>query len=199
MMFPIEYREPAGREILAYWEDFLTNEDLDWLLSRSEWNNTTPGLIGGSDVPLINDNVRKSNVSWIDSRDASTHFLWKKFSDVFADVNRNFFHFDLTGLYEPMQLSIYDSSYSHYDWHTDASFSDIKVPRKLSMALCLNDPSEFEGGELQVKLSNDKYINLELKVGRAWFFPSWVLHRVSPVTKGTRKSLVLWSGGPAFK
>jgi PKHD-type hydroxylase len=67
------------------------------------------------------------------------------------------------------------------------------------MALLLNNPEDFEGGEFQVKADSDVSKNLELKKGRAWFFPSWVLHRVAPVTKGVRKSLVVWAGGPSFK
>jgi PKHD-type hydroxylase len=79
------------------------------------------------------------------------------------------------------------------------SMMDRHVPRKLSMSLLLSDPSEFEGGEFEVKTDSDIPINLEQKRGRAWFFPSWALHRVTPVTKGVRKSLVLWVGGPPFK
>ena len=67
------------------------------------------------------------------------------------------------------------------------------------MALLLNDVTEFEGGFFQVKNENDKIKTLEMKKGRAWFFPSYTLHRVTPVTKGIRKSLVIWVGGPPFK
>jgi PKHD-type hydroxylase len=67
------------------------------------------------------------------------------------------------------------------------------------MSLLLSDPNEFEGGELQVKPDSDDIKFLEQKQGRAWFFPSYTLHRVAPVTKGVRRSLVLWVGGPPFK
>ena len=67
------------------------------------------------------------------------------------------------------------------------------------MVLMLSDPSEFEGGELQIKTDSDDAITLEQKKGRAWFFPSYILHRVTPVTRGIRRSLVLWVGGPEFK
>ena len=67
------------------------------------------------------------------------------------------------------------------------------------MVLMLSDPSDFIGGQLQIKTESDVPIDLEQKKGRAWFFPSYVLHRVTPVVKGTRRSLVLWVGGPEFK
>jgi PKHD-type hydroxylase len=63
----------------------------------------------------------------------------------------------------------------------------------------LSDPKEFEGGELQIKSDSDNVKTLEQKKGRAWFFPSWTLHRVTPVVTGIRRSLVLWVGGPGFK
>jgi PKHD-type hydroxylase len=119
---------------------------------------------------------------------------------VVAEVNRQYFHFDLTGFYEPMQLGVYTGDTGgHYGWHTDSSSQDSGVPRKLSMVLLLSEPSEFEGGEFQVKTTSDEAQTLELKRGRAWFFPSYTLHRVTPVTKGVRRSLVLWVGGPPFK
>ena len=106
----------------------------------------------------------------------------------------------MTGFYEPAQLGLCTGEQqSHYKWHTDSSAKDLNVPRKLSMVLLLSDPSEFEGGQLEIKATNDEPIILEQKKGRAWFFPSYVLHRVTPVIRGTRRSMVLWVGGPEFK
>jgi PKHD-type hydroxylase len=63
----------------------------------------------------------------------------------------------------------------------------------------LNDPKEFKGGDFQLMVDSDTPVTVEQKKGRAWFFPSYTLHRVTPVTEGERKSLVLWIGGPAFR
>ena len=68
--------------------------------------------------------------------------------------------------------------------------------RKISMTLLLSDPSTFEGGELEF-MSKGK--RAKLKQGQAIFFASWLQHQVKPVTKGERKSLVMWFGGPSFK
>ena len=74
----------------------------------------------------------------------------------------------------------------------------IKQPpvRKISMTLLLSDPSTFEGGELEF-MSRGKRV--KLKQGQAVFFASWLQHRVKPVIRGERKSLVMWFGGPSFK
>jgi PKHD-type hydroxylase len=133
--------------------------------------------------------------------DKNNQHIWEKITNTIWSANRQFFHFDLTGCYELAQLGSYTQyDQGHYDWHTDTSLSASNTPyRKLSMSILLSDPSEFEGGEFQVKYGNDDIKLVEQKRGRAWFFPSWTLHRVTPVTRGIRRSLVLWVGGPGFK
>jgi PKHD-type hydroxylase len=71
-------------------------------------------------------------------------------------------------------------------------------PRKLSMVLQLSDPSEYDGGDLEFYVQSEP-IKAEKKKGIVYVFPSWVLHRVTPVTRGTRRSLVMWIAGPKFK
>lgn len=189
-----------GKDTTAYWENFLTDNELNQILAEPEWLQTAPGAIGGSGgngevVPEL----RNSRISWLNLKDSNRH-IWEKITYVIAEVNRNFFQFELTGCYEPFQLSTYNSlNTEHYTWHTDMSMADSGIPRKLSMSLLLSDIGEFQGGELQVKTGSDIPITLECKKGRAWFFPSWTLHRVTPVTNGVRRSLVCWVGGPQFR
>lgn len=191
--------ESTNKSLVAYWEDFLTNEQINEILSVSEWDNLSPAQIGTNGNGTINKNIRETEVSWY-KRNSTNGHIWEKLAHAATEVNRTFFRYDLTGFYEPAQLGYYNSSKkSHYDWHVDWDVSNMRVPRKLSMVLQLNDPSEFEGGELQIKPNTDDYNSLQLKRGRAWFFPSFLLHRVTPVTKGERKSLVLWITGPEFK
>jgi PKHD-type hydroxylase len=200
MIHPIPDRNTFGKDHLAYWEGFLSNEDINLILAQPEWLNLNDGCVGGvGDVGKVNEVVRASKIAWIGAKPELAH-IWEKLANAVAEINRKYFHFDLTGFHEPMQLGVYtESQQGHYDWHIDASVTDSNVPRKLSIAMLLSDPSEFEGGEFQVKITSDQTQTLETLKGRAWFFPSYVLHRVTPVTKGVRRSLVLWVGGPQFK
>lgn len=200
MIYPIPARAIPGKDHLAYWEGFLSNEDINLLLAQPEWLNLQPGCIGGAGGGMeVNPDIRASQVAWIGMKPELAH-IWHKFADAVAEVNSRYFHFDITGFHEPMQLGLYtEEQQGHYNWHTDASPNDKNVPRKLSLAMLLSDSSEFEGGEFQVKTSSDEVQTLECVKGRAWFFPSYTLHRVAPVTKGIRRSLVLWIGGPAFR
>lgn len=200
MIYPIPLRNQIGKDSVAFWEGFLSDSDINTILAQPEWLNLQNGCVGGvTGESIIDENIRATQINWLGIKPELTP-IWDKLSSAVAEVNRQFFHFDLTGFHEPMQLGAYSAeSNGHYDWHIDASPVDKAVPRKLSMALLLSDPNEFEGGEFQIKTNNDVAQTLECKRGRVWFFPSYILHRVSPVTKGMRRSLVLWAGGPPFK
>lgn len=200
MIYPIPPRNLPGKDHMAYWEGFLTNDEINLILAQPEWLHMQQGCVGGAgDHSAINHDIRASQVGWVGAK-PELQPIWEKLSIAVAEVNRRFFQFDLTGFHEPMQLGLYtEEQQGHYDWHTDAAPTDNSVPRKLSMAMLLSDPSEFEGGEFQVKTCNDEAQTLDCQRGRAWFFPSYTLHRVAPVTKGTRRSLVLWVGGPQFR
>lgn len=187
----------------CYWEEFLTEEDIDKINSLPQWSNLRKGKIGGASgldtVGNINNSIRETEISFMYFSEELKE-IWFKISNTISEINSRFFNFDLTGCYEGAQLSLYtEENKSHYNWHIDGTVTDRNVPRKLSMVLSLSDPNEFEGGLLQIKYASDSPITLEIKKGRAWFFPSYLLHRVTPVTKGIRKSLVIWIGGPSFK
>ena len=199
MIAPIPPRGHQCQEQFAYWEGFLTKEDIDTLLSLPHWHTKKTAEIGMPDEGVVNKDIRTTDVAWFLPCEKTRH-IWEKIVVTIAQVNAQFFHFDLTGCYEPAQLGIYKADDGgHYNWHIDDMASPMATPRKLSMTLMLSDTSEFEGGELQLKTINDDVISVEQKQGRAYFFPSYRLHRVAPVTKGVRRSLVLWVGGPPFK
>lgn len=99
---------------------------------------------------------------------------------------------------EDTQLLRYKSTdEGFYDWHMDAAPPKDGIQRKLSCVILLNSSSEFEGGELQIKGVEDQLL-LE-KTGSIVVFPSFMEHKVFPVTKGVRYTAVTWALGPAFK
>ena len=117
-------------------------------------------------------------------------------SDIVAKMNAQHFRFDITGFGEKLQLTNYDQSENGmYGWHQDYGTG---ISRKMSMAMQLTDPAEYEGGNLQIMTTGDP-VNVRKQRGLVAVFPSYVLHQVTPVTQGSRQSLVAWVSGPPFK
>lgn len=186
-----------GSEDIVYVDNILSDDDIRFLSYHPSFTEAYAAMIGQrNDVNLEH---RRTNIGWVDFSETNLP-IWHKIAKAVSEINSQFYRINLTGFYEPMQLSEYSASFKgHYDWHTDGSKKDDKgVPRKLSMVMMLSEPDEFEGGELQVKAS-DVDETLEMKKGRAWFFPSYILHRVTPVTKGLRKTAVMWVGGEPWR
>ncbi len=168
-------------------------EDLHKIISIGESLDSKEGVLGADN--RIDNVVRKCKTSWIPFNDESK-FIYDTLSEVVVRVNASHFGFNLFGFTESFQYTTYTDDSDHYDWHMDKG--TIKSsPRKLSAVLMLSDPDEFEGGVLEL-MTSVNVIKTEKKLGRIFIFPSWVLHRVTPVTKGTRKSLVSWVSGPKF-
>lgn len=142
------------------------------------------------------DNVRVSNISWIKPED-DTLWIFEKLENTVQMVNDQLFKFELTGFAEGFQFTEYNVG-GNYTAHIDR-MNIGECVRKLSMTIQLSDPADYDGGELEI-LSNLQIPEVASKEqGSAFFFNSMLLHRVQPVTRGTRYSLVSWITGPRFK
>jgi PKHD-type hydroxylase len=143
----------------------------------------------------LDTKTRTSHISWIPFNLLPE--MYKKIEKVMLQTNGNHFGFNGMQLTEYAQYTEYPEG-GFYDWHVDNDVNCLKEPpvRKISMTCLLSSESEFEGGDLEL-LSEGKAA--KIKQGHAVFFASFIRHRVAPVTKGNRKSLVMWFGGPSFK
>jgi len=151
-----------------------------------------------------NNNIRKSKTKFF-SRDQETDWIFKRFNDIIKNINDDFYGFDLNG-YENIQYTIYDSEdEGTYDWHMDTFLgkNDGKTEetRKLTVILMLSESGrDFVGGDLQMNIGMENNpMTIELYKGRIVAFPSFLIHKVTPVIRGIRKSLVIWVEGPKFK
>lgn len=140
--------------------------------------------------------VRKSTVSWI----SPEGWLADRLEYVANQLNGKYFGLDLWGFGEEFQYTIYKynkKEKEHYDWHMDQGQNN-NCPRKLSLVLQLSDADEYQNGDLELFLGNTP-IKTERKKGIIHAFPSYILHRVNPITSGTRRTLVVWISGPKFR
>jgi PKHD-type hydroxylase len=187
---------PYAKRIESFvrWENAFNEEELNWIQQKAKNSNIT-AIVGTNSGPSVDTSIRRSQVSWLNNN-TDTKWIFEKLSQVVSQLNADYFNFDLTGFGEELQLTNYDQSESGmYGWHQDYNG---KVSRKLSLTVQLTDPSEYEGGNLQI-LTSGEPVNVRKQRGLITVFPSYILHQVTPVTQGSRQSLVAWISGPAFK
>ena len=138
--------------------------------------------------------TRNSFTSWIGPSD-DAKWIYEKVTRVVTSVNKEHFKFNLFGLTEGFQFTKYNAPDGHYTAHIDKMY---KGPiRKLSLTVQLTDPKKYKGGELTLYEGVDPTL-MPKELGMGLLFPSYVLHRVTPVKKGTRYSLVAWFTGKNF-
>ena len=144
---------------------------------------------------VIDTKTRTSHISWIPFKKMAE--MYKKIELVMKQTNGNHFGFDGMTITEMAQYTEYPEG-GFYEWHVDNDVNMQHEPpvRKISMTCLLSPENEFEGGDLELQ-SEGKVA--KIKQGHAIFFASFIRHRVTPVTRGNRKSLVMWFGGTPFK
>lgn len=147
------------------------------------------------------DDVRSSRIKWI-PQNTDWWWLYEKLADMAVQANNSLWNFNLYSLPELIQYTEYLASENgKYDWHQDFG-PGMLSKRKVSLTIQLSDPSEYEGGELQLFRGGNPerdIVSAPKKAGCVFIFPSYLMHRVTPVTKGVRKSFVLWVGGEHFR
>lgn len=136
----------------------------------------------------------RSVMRWIEPS-ADTDWIYNRITTQIAVLNSKHYRFDLIGLDEPLNYLTYtEEVQGHYFWHVDTGENF----RKLSITVQMTDPAEYDGGEVEINASG-KPEDLPKDKGKMIMFPSYLIHRVKPVTRGARSALVAWSVGPPFR
>ena len=143
----------------------------------------------------VDTKKRTTTISWIPFNEMPE--MYNDLNKFIQRTNLNHFGFEDIQITENAQFTEYPEG-GFYDWHMDCDVNMQHEPpvRKISMTILLNHPSDFEGGDLEL-MSPGKYKRLEQ--GHAITFASFINHRVNPVKKGVRQSLVVWFGGKPFR
>lgn len=177
----------------AYVENVFSKEECEKIISIS---NKSPLIKGGlSEENKLDISIRDSNIKWL-GVGKDTEWIFRKTTDIVFELNEKFFKFNLFGFIEGFQFTNYKAPSGKYGKHVDRGFNS-RV-RKLSISIQLSDPKNYKGGELYL-YESDKGTLMSKKQGTLVIFPSFILHEVTPVTKGERNSLVTWITGDNFK
>ena len=173
----------------------FTPEQCQLIINAGRSEPPQSAQVGGGQGGVVDTKTRISHISWIPFNKLPE--MYSTLETIMHKTNNNHFGFEGMQITEQAQYTEYPAG-GFYDWHIDSDVNCVNEPpvRKISMTCLLSHESEFEGGGLEL-MSDGKIARP--KQGQAIFFASYIRHRVIPITKGTRKSLVMWFGGTPFK
>ena len=174
------------------WDRAIPAQEVDLLIDKLEQLSFEEA--GVSALGKKESCIRRSSISWVHD-DAIKATLWT----YIQQANRSSFNFDVTPFCEVQYTKYFAAENGHYDWHEDVLWdSQNMYDRKLSMTVQLSAPDEYDGGEFEFQRAEQPPAGRKNK-GTILVFPSYLTHRVKPVTRGVRKSLVAWFEGPRWR
>jgi PKHD-type hydroxylase len=194
--FAFEQKETDSQNYYFFKDGFSVAElkKIELGVAKIEFQKAT--IVGG-DV----EKQRSSRIKWIPQSN-DWWWLYEKLADFAKEANNNLWEFDLNTIPEQIQYTEYlGTNKGHYDWHADIG-PGMLSQRKVSITVQLSHPDEYEGGDLELFRGGSMegpFEKAQRNQGCVFLFPSYTMHRVTPVTKGIRKSFVLWLGGGHYR
>ena len=186
------YRKDVNFKGFYWFEDRFTPSELQTIEDMTKKIQFEDSVTGTGKV----SDLRKSRIKWC-PQNVEWAWVYEKLHNMIKEANDNLWKFDLSVMNEPIQYTeYYGTQKGGYGWHMDCGV-EMQNQRKISVTVQLSDSHEYEGGDLEFNLG--KQMVAPRSQGAAVIFPSFYLHRVTPVTKGVRKSFVLWVGGEPYR
>jgi PKHD-type hydroxylase len=175
-------------------ELMFTAEECEKILSVTKREYASSASIGTTESNL-NKKIRSAKIYLLENNE-EYEWLFEKVGAVVSIVNTIHFNYQIMGITHGLQLIEYDSSDpipGHYTWHSDAGPGEAAT-RKISLTAQISDPQDYEGCELTINNIGETVVGTKQR-GSIHLFPSFLLHQVSPITKGKRYALVIWVHG----
>ena len=190
------------KSIIAISPEAFNHQFIDYIHETAQSFPVQDAVVGTTEEDgRIDSQLRRSEVRWLPDWEEKvapivTAIMWhcKK-------ANREFFGFEISYLQDIQYTTYKSENEGKYDWHHDTFWAGPNCfDRKISFIVQLSDPSEYTGGEFEIDPQYEVLDqDLVKKKGTVIVFPSFIRHRVTPVTSGVRRSLVSWVEGPKFR
>jgi PKHD-type hydroxylase len=193
--FSPTFPRPLGGPVIA-WDNAFSATEVDRIVALGDSRTRDRAQLVKDQDPL--GRKRVTDVAFL-VRDPDVAWLFPRLEQLVQQLNSQYYKYDLyPDLRERLQYTVYESAAGgHYDWHVDHG-ANMPDARKLSLSLQLSEPSDYEGCDLEFQFG-DGVVSGPRARGTLIAFSSYALHRVSPITAGVRKSLVVWVSGPEFR
>lgn len=186
--------------IWQMWKGELSETEISEIINECEYYEVQKAQVANQNS-TINPDIRRSQVRWIDSADPNSKFIYDIVWKYARAANKIAFGFDIHSLTD-IQYTIYDGEEEgFYDWHYDTFWGNPTFhDRKLSVTIQLSDSKDYEGGDFKFDPQYEAPAAADIRMkGTVLVFASPIKHKVEPVTKGIRRSLVAWVEGPKWK
>ena len=179
------------------WPSALTAAECDAIVKRADFYADQSATVGFADSSRSDQAYRSSIVRWFDPLREKD--IIDRLMQFVAASNRTNFGADIVAPYEVQFTEYHATQQGKYDWHQDVWLESSRpFDRKLSVVVQLSDPEEYEGGAFEFFCVAQPGATFAPR-GSMLIFPSFLQHRVLPVTAGVRRSLVTWVEGPRWR
>ena len=187
---------PNNRDTWRVFPSALTEYELEAIQAHADQLNINRGeVFSDKDSNLKKSQGRISDVGWLTSNNEVENIIWKYVSE----ANKTF-QVNVVKLMEIQYTLYHGHQKGHYDTHSDVNWvSANPLDRKLSVTIQLSDGADYEGGKFDMIDGKDIPESISKGLGSVVIFPSYLRHRVQPVTIGRRKTIVAWVHGQRWR
>jgi PKHD-type hydroxylase len=185
------------RQMWQVWEGAIPSQEIDWINKTCLRYRPEDGRLSDSNGQYSG---RSSTIRWVDKYSHENQHIINTINMYGMEANRALWGFDLSGIGSVQHTEYRDDQQGEYNWHYDTGWGNPQgFDRKLSMVIQLSDSNDYEGGDFEIERAYGNIPRTARKKGSVIVFPSYLYHRVTPVTRGIRHSLVAWIEGPKFR
>ena len=181
----------------CYYKNAFNEAEIALLNSLIAKEDLMESFIGAPGSSKQDTKVRDSDIFFLPSSKTEYAFVFQKCVDYIMEANKTFFQAEVDKI-QNLQYTVYNKG-QYYGQHMDMlAQSSVQNVRKISFSVQLTDPTKYEGGDLLIQMGGEQWA-APRDFGSITFFPSYMMHKVTPITKGERRSLVGWVSGPKWK
>jgi len=185
------------KNVWEVWPDALSATECDAIIENALGYPEEEATVGFSDTLRSDLAYRTSSIRWLNAMQETA--IADRIMQFVHSSNRTNFGIDVIAPFELQFTEYHATNMGHYDWHQDVWLESPRpFARKLSVVVQLSSPGDYEGGAFEffgLQCPGQAFAGR----GSLLIFPSYLQHRVLPVTKGVRRSLVTWIEGPNWR